>query len=196
MTTTYKNGAVAIALAAGLLTGLPANADITLVGYVDGNDCSGVYGTSPNCTAFDPINEDAPAFEPTPQIVKFEVDQTNNTFTEDGINPIFPSIDGSEFEFTNLGDEAKTGTWTYTPDANDPVITAFALKSGNGFWLYAVTGGETTFSWSISKGLSHITFYDGAAVVPIPAAAVLFGSALLGVAGIGFRRRQSKTAPA
>ena len=68
-----------------------------------------------------------------------------------------------------------------------------ALKSGQGQldpdWAVFLLNGATSGEWSISgnQALSHANLY--AKVIPVPAAAWLFGSALLGLAGIGRKRR-------
>jgi len=175
---------------------LGANA-ATVSRAFDGNDCSGYFGTGfESCTIF--VNEGGEAIELSPVIAKFEedlsVDEVNST--------LFPSVDGSEFTFSNLGADNVTGDWDYAPTGDDPFVRYWATKSGDGFILFwevddsAVAAGgvcdvadvytlacldaaltQTSNSWTTNgQQLSHITFYDTA--VPVPAAVWLFGSAL------------------
>jgi hypothetical protein len=92
---------------------------------IEGNDCSGVLGTSPTC-------ED---LNGSPQIIKIDFED-DGSIKEISINPLFSSIDGSEFSF-DFGDDDSTGTgtWYYTPDdATDPGITSFTAKGGRVRW--------------------------------------------------------------
>ncbi|MGD8931553.1 MAG: VPLPA-CTERM sorting domain-containing protein [Chromatiales bacterium] len=161
----------------------------------------------------------------SPVIAKFEYENESFTISSEDINTLYPSIDGSEFTLTPdlNSDEANTGSWLYAPDDQaDPSVRFWVAKSSTDFRLFwevstadatgvcatnpyiidcldaalVVTSG--TWSTVDEKGLSHITFYDtGAPVspVPLPAAAWLFGAALLGMAGIA-RRRTKRTANA
>jgi hypothetical protein len=73
----------------------------------------------------------------------------------------------------------------------------FILKRGEGNivndWIIFDLDGSEQGLWELipsdSQALSHAAIYG--TVVPIPAAAWLFGSALVGLAGIGFRRRSA-----
>lgn len=138
---------------------------------------------------------DACTYDGSPTIIKFG----GRGFSLDEINGLFPSIDGSEFEFTVTekkdGVEPIAGTWKYTPGAGDPAITAYAVKAGKGYNLFtnltpdeALGGGWYTPD---RKGISHITFFDtGMSPVPLPAGGLL----LLGALGaLGLMRRR-KTA--
>jgi len=143
-----------------------------LTGTASGNEC-GAGGFS-NCS-----------FNGSPSIIKFGESGTLAVLDK---NTNFPSIDGSEFQFTNLGTNNQSGTWTYTPGAGDPGITAFIVFAGNVQNQY--TGSGLTGSWTTpsNKDLSHITFFD-TAIVPLPAALPLLGTGLLGLWGIGRMRR-------
>ena len=195
--------AAALASCAGL-----ANAD--LVALIDGNDCSGVFGQGfDNCkipAQYDP-NE-------SPVIIKF-APNANGGLSVDAINSLFPSIDGSEFSFSNLGAGLGTGTWTYTPGAGDPGINWFVAKAANNFNLFSNLGDPLSDAWITPlnqqgepRDLSHITFYDtassssssssssgiGSGNVPEP------GSSGLAIVGMGLlaatlwlRRRSDKT---
>ena len=70
----------------------------------------------------------------------------------------------------------------------------WAIKKGQDIAFFKNDGSQPVdFSWS-GDDWSHTTGFGAkVSVVPLPAAAWLFGSAMLGMAGIGFRRK-SKTA--
>lgn len=167
---------------AAAISGVSAVAQAATVTYYKGNEC-GAGGFS-GCT-----------YDGSPTIVKF-----NGTgFTLSEISTGFPSITGDEFTFAvsqyNKEQEPIAGSFTYTPGAGDPLITAFAVKAGNGYNLYTdLTPGESFgMDWATpgGKGLSHITFFDGGIpTVPLPAGGLLL------VTGIGatFALRKRKTA--
>ncbi len=64
---------------------------------------------------------------------------------------------------------------------------AFFKNDGSVPVTFSLSGGNS----SADNKWSHVTGFG--AVVPIPAAVWLFGSALVGIAGLGYRR-QAKTA--
>jgi hypothetical protein len=131
--------------------------------------------------------------------VKFDFDDDGN-ITETTLGS-FASIDGSEFSFDFGNDGTADGTWTYTPDdfPDDPLVTGYTAKAGNGYNAFYWDGGagnQFTGGWETPerKELSHIAFYD--TVVPLPAALPLLGSGLLALWGIGrMRRRQQPVDP-
>lgn len=93
-------------------------------------------------------------------------------------------------------DDSKDGTWsidlTYT-GAYDTFVVG--LKPDGGFVYYNVGttlsgtyGGPTD---DLSHGLSHANLYGRVSEVPVPAAAWLFGSGLIGLAGIARKRKAS-----
>ena len=95
--------------------------------------------------------------------------------------------------------ENPSGTWSFAGTLNYEdvmiVLKAGNPNSGGGFEGYLWGGGiptPTLGTWdshsAFDKDLSHLTIYKRGSVVPIPAAAWLFGSALLGMAGMGYRR--------
>ena len=199
--------AVTASLFTGLL-GLSGAQAATVSKSFDGNDCSGYFGQGfESCTIF--VDSDGTDIELSPVIAKFD----EGLSLDEANTDLFPSIDGSEFGFSDLGDDNSTGTWTYTAGTNDPGIRYWATKASNGFILswevdeIALSDGgvcdvadvftldcldaaqvQTSNSWTTPDGkeLSHITFYD-TAVVPVPAAVWLLGSAL---GGLGFMRRR------
>jgi len=204
---TTKTITVTLFSALGLLS-VPTTQAATVSKSFSGNDCSGYFGQGfDSCTIF--VDSEGTDIELSPVIAKFGGDLTLSETNDE----LFASVDGSEFGFSELGDENSTGTWTYTPGTNDPGVRYWATKAANGFILSwevdetaISTGGvcdvsdvftlncldaaqvQTSNTWSTPDGkeLSHITFYD-TAVVPVPAAVWLLGSAL---GGLGFMRRR------
>ncbi|MDG1463274.1 MAG: VPLPA-CTERM sorting domain-containing protein [Gammaproteobacteria bacterium] len=194
---------------------LQANAVIVTASF-NQNDCSGYFTTGSgfdSCTVF--VDSNGVDIELSPVIAKFGEDLN----VSDINSTLFPSITGDEFTLTGTSANNVTGDWTYVNGTDDPGVRYWATKAGKGFVLAwevdaaAVASGGVcsssdnynldcldaakvvnSGSWSTPSGkdLSHITFYDTAAV-PVPAAVWLLGSAL---GGLGFMRRkqQQKTA--
>jgi hypothetical protein len=73
----------------------------------------------------------------------------------------------------------------HVADSDNPFAT-ITIQSSSGIWTAGNNQGQTT-----DGGFSQIKQWSvsGVQAVPIPAAVYLFGSALLGMAGIGYRRR-------
>jgi hypothetical protein len=194
--------ASAVALSMLVWTGSASAASLQYA-TISGNDCSGVFGQGfENCSAYG-----------SPIIIKFGEDGS-----VDEVNSIFPSIDGSEFDFNpNLSGGLTSGTFAYNPnDAGDPAIKYWVAKGGpafNIFWwgnadpfsAVAITPGDY-YSWFTPTnpasgqgyGLSHLGFYDTAnggggddTQVPEPASLILFG---LGTLAAGYRARRRFTA--
>jgi hypothetical protein len=166
-----------VAVLCGLLSlavASQARAESFHVATIAGSDCSGVFGSGfTNCripSTFDP--------DMTPVIIKFNADGS-----VDEINSaLFPTISGSEFSFNFTG--ADTGTWTYTPGADDPatLVSFFVAKGGDSFNLFSVdSNGPNSWFTPDGAGLSHLTFYEGASsdVVPEPGTWLLVGSGLV-----------------
>ncbi|WP_295399501.1 VPLPA-CTERM sorting domain-containing protein [uncultured Thiocystis sp.] len=168
---------------------------------------SSVFATTynPNQAYEDPKNDPFSGdLNGSPSLAKFEF---NGKKWEDG------NSDGNYISaFTVTATETKTeggktewiaGTWSFDPSkvtgisSSDVLFpTKIAVKSKDWFF-FEVTAGTTSGTWSTKeylggKGLSHISFYDTGTPVPLPAAAWLFGSALMGVAGIGYRRKSQE----
>jgi hypothetical protein len=138
----------------------------------------------------------------SPLLAKFEADSgvSQAGIMGDSYSQAF-TVTATTF---NDDSEGIAGTWSFDPTKisieDQPVLypTKVLVKADGGWFFYEVTLGTTEGEWSTAPiatlmpnemppGLSHISFYDTA--VPIPAAAYLFGSALIGLAGIGYRRR-------
>ena len=67
---------------------------------------------------------------------------------------------------------------TYTTD-----LQYFSIKKGKSLWFFENTSGGVVTVTALGDAWSHSTEY-GPTVVPLPAAAWLFGSALLGLASV------------
>jgi hypothetical protein len=181
----FKGAAIAMVLSVGAIA--PAHA--ALIGTYDGNDCAGVFGPNfPDC--YSPVVPGTDLTERSPIIIKFNFND-DGSFGEIEINPLFGSIDGSEFTFVFGEGGTGTGTWTYTPGAGDPAITAFVAKGGPEFNLYSTGGDYTDVEYSTpvnpsgsAAGLSHLSFYDtdGDLLLPEPGSLALLGLGLLGLA--------------
>lgn len=96
------------------------------------------------------------------------------------------------------GASAITGTQPHDGDGSGFTTgyQYFGIKKGGWIAYFQNTsGGPVTVSFQETDGTtaeySHWTGFG--AVVPIPAAVWLFGSALLGIAGIGYRRQAKAT---
>ncbi|NWO08302.1 MAG: PEP-CTERM sorting domain-containing protein [Alteromonadaceae bacterium] len=191
----------AISTVAVGLFALPASAGLIYYEF-EGNDCSGYFGKGEACQIF--IDQEDERIEISPLIAKYE---PNGTVDEK--NSDYGTFDGEEISFS--GD--ATGSWTYTPDPDDPGIRYWSVKAGNGFNLFwyvddandntcsgntytlaclelAEVVTEGTWFTPGEKGLSHIAFYNSEppTYVPEPGSIALLG---LGLLGLGLTRRRA-----
>lgn len=94
---------------------------------------------------------------------------------------------------TEIGDNINSGELWIT-NAFDPFLIVLKSDQNNYQWyMYEGKAGELHGTWDAGifdgQDLSHITIYTK--VVPVPAAVWLFGSGLIGLAGIARRKRTS-----
>ena len=166
-------------------------------GSVDCPDTSGDYASvdttevalTPTCVSSGSGNESAADFGP--DYVLLSKDQDNSL--NEGLFPA--ALDIATYNSTDA-DFGTSGDYTI----NYSLLTAykdfvFVLKRGNAAtnsWVAFDLDGSASGTWSLTPdkwALSHGSLYG--VVVPIPAAAWLFGSALLGGIGLGYRRKQA-----
>lgn len=176
------------------LSAVSSVASAAFVATIEGNDCAGVFGGSfPECKVpalYDPAE--------TPIIIKFDYNDETGMFSTTINSALFPTISGTEFAFDFSG-EGGTGTWTYTPGVDDPVITFFVAKGGPNFNLFSNLGDPNSDAWFTpgtpgvpNAGLSHLSFYDSdRGEIPEPGSLALLGIGLLGIAGLARRRKSA-----
>jgi hypothetical protein len=196
-----------VVLVVGL--GLSATAGatpVTVSATFSGSDCAGGFGTPfDNCDVGYPLG-----LEISPIIAKYDLEEADWSVQD----TLFPSIDGSEFDGDFLSGDDSTGSWDYTPGADDPEVRYWVAKAGSSFTLFWVvddsvvsTGGATScdtggyytesclraalavtsgsYTTPGGRGLSHISFYDTGRSVPDGGSmAMLLGAALMGLAGV------------
>lgn len=119
-----------------------------------------------------------------------------------------PDLDLSSYLVSGLtgsldgGDDIKDGT----VDAGF-LVDFFAVKAGNGFWLYKLDGTDSSFDWDTSdldnKDLSHLVYFGrpcdgecdggggGGGPIPEPGTWALM---ILGFGGAGAMLRRRRTA--
>ena len=113
------------------------------------------------------------------------------------------SADGLTLSFImfNGDSEPISGQWEFTGAG---LVDILVVKAGNDYAVFMYTDANTSNMrniglWDTSqldnKGMSHITAYQ-LAVIPLPAALPLLGSALATFGIVGWRRRHGKTAKA
>ena len=124
--------ATAAALGVSGLRAESASAATLVQTLISGNDCSGVFGQGfANCEVTHlPTGE---TFSPV--IAKFDGEDPTGASIEinDGL---YPSVDGSEWSFSNVSGNGGTGEWNYTQGAGDPSIKYWVTKAANNFNLF------------------------------------------------------------
>jgi hypothetical protein len=189
-----RSATAALLAISAMAFGTSANAGFVLTNspYLGQNDCAGTFGTPKSTT------ETCVAPNGSPLIVKFDFNDNG------GITDITTgAFGGSDAYWTSLFTFSFAnglGSWTYTPGAGDPLITAFVAKGGNDFNYYEGSGNSSSFNTPTTCGnpsrpgpcgLSHLSFYDSDSYqMPEPSTVALLGIGLLG-AGVARRRKAS-----
>jgi len=182
---------LALAGAATFAFATPASAAVTLLGVFEGTDCSG-QGGFPNCWATQTGTDQGPVTDPlgSPAVFKWNAPIIGGD-TES--SPGFPTIDGSEFMLTLMGDVLS---FTYTPGDGDPELHYFSVKQGDVYALFydsvAITSGSADLGdlFPDNVGWSHITWFDtGRNDVPEPGTWAMM---LLGFGAAGFALRRAR----
>jgi hypothetical protein len=168
----------------------PAQA-ATLVGYFPGNDPfggqeKGLYGTFNGHE----IN--------SPSLAKCDVSYGSCNW-ENG------AVEGEDYTSAfDIGfDNDKNGTWSFTGNSSLTHLPAYMVVKAATNWAIYALDGALSGSWSTAglmtpngknqAGVSHVSFYNSAAPVPLPAAGWLL---VAGLGGIGALARRRKAAAA
>lgn len=194
----FRKQVIAALFAATAGAGAVNTANAALVATIAGSDCSGVFGQGfENCQIPAQYSDD-----PSPIIAKFNFNANGSAGLIE-INSLFPTVTADDFSiaFNSSG----VGSFTYFPDAGDPLITFYVAKGGPNFNLFSNDDDPNSGSFFTpvngggnSAGLSHISFYDtGADVggsppqeIPEPGTLGLLGLAMAGAAFTARRRRK------
>tara|TARA_B110000967_G_C18679006_1_gene457044 strand:+ start:200 stop:754 length:555 start_codon:yes stop_codon:yes gene_type:complete len=163
------------------LLAMNANANtITLTGYkgsssdmICASDCDGFIGSSSGTISLSTTNAAGydKAGSPTAELAK--------------LNALLAQFDPAQdpVSFVNKTEGAAS---TFTTNRQ-----YFSIKKSTNLWFFEnSTGGDLTIT-ALGSDWSHVTEYGSLSVsaVPLPAAAWLFGSALLGLIAVAKRKR-------
>jgi len=171
---------LAAAVAAVTLLAAPAQA-VTLVGVFGGNDPfggqqKGLYGTFGNYKIA------------SPSLAKCDVPESSlSCHWENG------GVAGEDYTsaFSVEFNGGKSGTWSFTPEAGLTHSPAYlAVKASTSWALYALhdaSGGSWSTADITNPGgrqpdVSHLSFYNSVAPIPLPAAGWLLVAGLGGLA--------------
>ena len=154
-------------------------------------DVSGDLGGASNCWGtFDGNDPKADGFSIDGTIFNYVA--RDNAEPDDG-------LEGADIGLVVDGMPGLTGTWAF----DDGAITGdflIVLKASNspGYAVWSFEEGDAdSFSgeWNVAWGqdLSHLSIYETSDVpeVPVPAAAWLFGSGLIGLVGVARRKNSN-----
>jgi hypothetical protein len=186
MTASKRSGVFAALFVLATLCA-PAHA-ATLVGYFPGNDPfggkeKGLYGT------FNGHEIDSPSLS------KCDVSYGRCTW-ENG------AVEGEDYTgaFQVGFSNDKNGTWSFIGGSSVTHLPAYmVVKAATNWALYALDG-ALSGDWSTSglmtpngknqAGVSHISFYNSVAPVPLPAAGWLLAAGLGGLGALARRRKR------
>jgi hypothetical protein len=169
-------GAAAITISAFLLAGGVNATPISLAGY---NGPSDQITCTPSCSAF---------IGPNPGLIQLS-DTNGDAYPQAGppagelalLNELLLQFDPARATVTDVfKTDIEQNTWTTNRQY-------FSIKQSNNLWYFENTSGGTVTVTALGDDWSHTTAYGP--VVPVPAAAWLFGSALLGLASVARRKR-------
>ena len=187
-------GLTGISGAAPIINTTDTLADGTSYGWwTNSGDLLGIIsGNNNKMEAVESLIEGFKGWDPT----SFELTTTTVSST---------NYDASGYQITGA---SNTGTWNATPAGN--TIGFYVVKAGNHYALYEVFPAEGDGSWSTydlweygqdnnikglgGKGGLEISHFTGYNPVPVPSAILLLGTGLLGLVGIGRRKRLNKKA--
>ena len=171
-------GAALMAFSACLLAGAANANTISLAGYNGPSNqitcvpsCSGFIGPNPGLIQLSGTDADAYASAGNPT---GELARLNELLVQ--FNPARDTVN-----YVNKTDVEQN---TYTTD-----LQYFSIKKSTSLWYFENTSGGTVTVTALGDAWSHTTEYGPPAVVPLPATAWLFGSALLGLVSVSRRKR-------
>jgi hypothetical protein len=184
-----------------LFLGLAFSIDV-FAAACTGTYTSGLTGSLTQCVKSDKYNNDRPKDVDDDKPFGFGIGTDTG---KDGWIQLDKTDGPSSSVFTLTAPKKPSEAWEITSNgANLWDIYSGAMltfKSGEKFGNYEavlLTAGSLKGTFDLGKqDLSHATLWGTNAIppaaVPLPAAAWLFGSALLGMAGVGYRRNRAKT---
>jgi hypothetical protein len=185
--TRSKLGLIAATLVAGAALCAPAQA-ATLVGYFPGNDPfggqeQGLYGT------FNGVEISSPSLA--------KCDVPDKSLSCDWENGAVPGEDYTS-AFTLGFNDDKSGTWSFLGDPSLTHAPAYMVVKAATTWALYSLDGVLSGDWSTAglltkkgnqAGVSHVSFYNSVAPIPVPAAAWLLLAGLGGLGVVGRRRK-------
>lgn len=175
----------ALVAAAVLATGAQAT---TLVGYFAGNDPfggheKGLYGK------FNGVEISSPSLAKC-DVLQLSCNWENGAIADEDYTSAFA---------VTFNDD-KSGNWSFTSDPSLTHAPSYMVVKAATTWALYSLDGALSGTWSTAgilnnggkqPGVSHVSFYNSAAPIPLPAAAWLL---LTGVGALGVVRRRRRAA--